>query len=146
MPIILRLLSWSGLLLHILWSYLPRLILAGDFSTDLQTKNFASIAVNKYCSNELYHCDFWFPVACRRTQCKLLNSSTHVSNAIDYMLTSSAEKVVAFNILDVSINWSHHLPIMAVCLTGVESEILHEHSLPSEVTHLRWDHAPIRIL
>ncbi len=62
------------------------------------------------------------------------------------MLTSNANKVVAFNILDLNINLSDHLPIMAVCTTyNVESELVNEHRVPPEVTHLRWDHGPIDI-
>jgi len=57
------------------------------------------------------------------------------------MLTSNADSVVAFNILDIDINFSDHLPLMVVCKTNIESKPMNELGLPIEVTHLRWDHA-----
>ena len=57
------------------------------------------------------------------------------------MLTSSPDSVVAFNELDIDINFSDHLPLMALCKADFVSEPVNELDLPSEVTHLRWDHA-----
>jgi len=39
----------------------------------------------------------------------------YAHSAIDYMLSSNFEKIVAFNILDIDINLSDHLPIMVIC-------------------------------
>jgi len=50
------------------------------------------------------------------------------------MLTSNADSVVAFNILDIDINLSDHLPLMVVCKTDIESEPMYGLELPSEVT------------
>ena len=57
------------------------------------------------------------------------------------MLASNPDSVVAFNILDTDINFSDHLPLMALCKADIVSEPVNELGLPSEVTHLRWDHA-----
>jgi hypothetical protein len=112
-------------------------LIAGDFNTDLQVNNNSSIAVNNFISNnKLYQCDILFPIASR-------NTSIQASSAIDYMLTSSADKVVAFNILELDINLSDHLPIMAVCVSNAESDLVHESSRSGDITHLRWDRAPI---
>jgi len=42
------------------------------------------------------------------------------------MLTSNADSVVAFNILDIDINLSDHLPLMVVCKADIESEPMYE--------------------
>jgi len=41
----------------------------------------------------------------------------------------------------IDINLSDHLPTIAVCKTDIESKAVNKLGLPSEVTHLRWDHA-----
>jgi len=114
-------------------------LLAGDFNTDSQIKCSASSAVKNFISrNKLYQYDILFPSACRNTY---VNDSTHHTSTIDYILTSNADSVVAFNILDIDINFSDHLPFMAVCKTDIESELVNELSLPTEFTNLRWDYA-----
>jgi len=114
-------------------------LLAGDFNTYLQINSRASIAVTNLVSRcKLYQCDILFPSACRSTY---VNDSTHASNTIDYMLTSNADSVIEFSIVDIEIHFSDHLPSLAVCKTDIESEPVNKLGLPSEVTHLRWDHA-----
>ena len=84
-----------------------------------------------------------FPLSCRYTY---VNESTHAASAIDYLLTSSTDSTVAFNILDIDLNLSDHLPIMAVCQIDLKAEklcssMVHDSSV--DVAHLRWDHAPL---
>jgi len=74
-------------------------LLAGEINTDLQINSSASSAVKNFISrNKLYQCNILFPSACKSTYG---NDSTHASSTIDYMLTSNADSVVAFNILDI---------------------------------------------
>ena len=60
------------------------------------------------------------------------------------MLTSCKDKTVAFNISDLDINLSDHLPIMSVCthdLTSASVNCSAEAKPAAEVTHLRWHYA-----
>jgi len=108
--------------------------LAGDFNTDLQINNSASSAVKNFISrNKLYQCDILLPSVCKSTY---VNDSTHASSTIDYVLTSNADSVVAFNILDIDINLSDHLPLMAVCKTDIESEPMYELELLQAKSHI----------
>jgi len=87
-------------------------LLAGDFNEDLQINSSASSAVKNFISrNKLYQCDILFPSACRSTYFHVMHDSTHASSTIDYMLTSNADSVIAFNILDIDIHFSDHLQI-----------------------------------
>ena len=43
------------------------------------------------------------------------NESTQSGSTIDYMLTSNPNNTIAFNVLDMDINLSDHIPIMVVC-------------------------------
>ena len=121
-------------------------IIGGDFNTDLDCNVNTSVAVNNFISNNsLYRCDVLFPLSSRNT---FVNESTHAASAIDYFLTSSADKAIAFNILDIDLNLSDHLPIMIVCATVIKSERLHRPKSQdgsADVAHLRWDHAPLAL-
>ena len=84
-----------------------------------------------------------FPLSSRYTY---VNESTHAASAIDYLLTSSLDRTVAFNILDIDLNLSDYLPIMAVCQIDLKPDRLSSskvHDSSVDVVHLRWDHAPL---
>ena len=119
-------------------------MIGGDFNTDLDCNVSVSVAVNNFISNnQLCRCDLLFPLSCR---CTYVNESTHTASAIDYLLTSSIDRTVAFNILDIDLNLSDHLPIMAVCQIDLKPEKLcgsKAHDSSVDVEHLRWDHAPL---
>jgi hypothetical protein len=84
-----------------------------------------------------------FPSANRITY---FNEATSASSVIDYILTSSTEKVVGFNIIDLDVNLSDHLPLLAICLIDYDCEqgpgVSCGVRKPDDVTYLRWDHAP----
>jgi len=46
---------------------------------------------------------------------KCTDNVNTIDNTIDYMLTSNPNNTIAFNVLDIDINLSHHIPIMVVC-------------------------------
>ena len=80
-----------------------------------------------------------FPSANRITY---FNEATSASSVIDYILTSSTEKVVGFNIIDLDVNLSDHLPLLAICLIDYDCEqgpgVSRDVRKPDDVTHLRW--------
>ena len=120
-------------------------LLGGDFNVNLDTANPVSSLVNGFmCQNNLKRGDVLFPSS---NKCTYVNESLNVSSCIDYMLTLSGSEVVAFNILDLDINLSDHLPIMAVCLSHLQTKIIVNDRPQSmdNVKYLRWDHAPLHL-
>jgi endonuclease/exonuclease/phosphatase family metal-dependent hydrolase len=118
-------------------------MIAGDFNTDLLTLSNTSTIVNEFIeNNNLFRCDALFPTASRITY---FNDSTSAASAIDYILTSNCENVIAFNILDIDVNLSDHLPLMAICALASDVDQTpcdRGQCKPDDVTYLRWDHAP----
>jgi len=121
-------------------------LIGGDFNVDLDSRSSISQTVNEFmCSNDIHRCDLQFPVSNRNTY---INDSTNAYSAIDYFLTSDSSKIVAYNVLDIDINLSDHVPLLAVCVrdqpmangpTGPNNNS----RLSDEVVHFRWDHAPL---
>ena len=119
-------------------------LIGGDFNTDLDSGASVSQSVVQFiCQSDLHRCDLITPVGNRYTY---VNESTNTCSAIDYILSSNCEKIVAFNILDVDINLSDHLPIMVISKYDIISS--HHSSKPhqsTDVAHFRWDHAPLQL-
>ena len=126
-------------------------LIGGDFNIDLDSNVNISRPVNQFiCRNNLHRCDLITPVGNRYTY---VNETTNAHSAIDYMLSSNFEKIVAFNILDIDINLSDHLPIMVISKYDIRTSP----SCPSshyssnkphqstDVVHFRWDHAPLQL-
>jgi len=118
--------------------------IAGDFNTNLNNNSTAaSVTVNDFIRcNNLSRCDILFPSANRFTY---VNESTNTASVIDYILTSSPNRIITFNVLDIDINLSDHLPIMAICTADIKGDQITSPGVhrSDDVTHLRWDHARI---
>lgn len=55
------------------------------------------------------------------------------------------QKIVNFNVFDVDLNLSDHLPIIAVCVADVIDNMdCPKPASTEDVTHFRWDHAPLQ--
>jgi hypothetical protein len=121
-------------------------LIGGDFNVDLDSHNCISVSVNEFIScNHLFRCDLINPISDRNT---FMNVSNNCGSAIDYMLISNCDKAVAFNILDLDINLSDHRPIMTICKQDVSTTTEYgesESQLTADVSHFRWDHAPIEL-
>ena len=123
-------------------------LIGGDFNTDLDSNTSFSAIVNSFiCRNNLNRCDNIIPISNRNTY---VDESTNVCSAIDYILSSNHDKIAAFNIIDLDINLSDHLPIIAVCRYDLKPTMpspLQCHSrkpnTATEVKYFRWDHAPL---
>jgi exonuclease III len=118
-------------------------LIGGDFNVDLNSSDYLSHIVGDFITyNNLCRCDVVFPVSNRNT---FINESTNSSSAIDYFL-SSCNKTIAFNVIDMDINLSDHVPILAVCENIISPDLLcsgGNQPGAGDVTHLRWDHAPL---
>lgn len=117
-------------------------LIGGDFNTCLDNNTNVSITVNDFIRrNLLYRCDVLFPVADKFT---FYNETKSCGSTIDYMLTSNQHEMVAYNILDMDLNLSDHIPIMSICACNDEAALqIEQRSRAVKVEHLRWDHAPI---
>jgi len=117
-------------------------LIGGDFNTDLNIVNELNTTVNNFIAdNNLYRCDVILPVASKYTY---INESLNCSSTIDYMLTSNPVRTVAFNLLDIDVNLSDHIPIMTVCSRDDFTRVIDDAGRPTAVvSHFRWDHAPL---
>ena len=116
-------------------------LIGGDFNTDLDETNPISESVRKFMTdNNLSRLDQLYPTANMYTY---YNDSLHVSSKIDYFLTSDSGNTSAFNILDLNINLSDHMPILAVCKYKTNGTQFKYSASSKNVSFLRWDHAPL---
>ena len=99
------------------------------------------MAVNRFViDNNLFRLDKLYPTT---NMCTYYNDSLHVSSKIDYFLTSDCSNAIGFNIIDLDVNLSDHLPILAVCRYKNTGEKLEKPASSKYVNFLRWDHAPL---
>jgi len=118
-------------------------LIGGDFNVDLNSHSKVSQTANEFMRfNDVHRCDVQFPVSNRNTY---INDSTNACSAIDYFVSSNRSKIVAFNVLDIDINLSDHVPLLAVCLCDPPNVCNRPNSSrqAADVAHLRWDHAPL---
>jgi len=115
--------------------------IGGDFNTDLNNNNQINSLVNNFVANNgLYRCDVLMPVSTNYTY---INETMHCTSVIDYMLTSNPGLTVAFNVIDMDINLSDHLPILAVCKC---EEITANFTSICQITYLFWLFASVKKL
>jgi endonuclease/exonuclease/phosphatase family metal-dependent hydrolase len=137
-------------LLGDIWSWRERYancacIIAGDFNVDLDGSDSVSCLINDFCTeHSLLRCDKLF------SKCKSITYSNHALNqesTIDYMLTSSANDAIDFEVLDPDINFSDHMPLaLNIYITdSVKQKDLPHHAMNTSTSHsqLRWDHADL---
>ena len=87
-------------------------VLAGDFNTNLDSRDEISRCLNDFISDcSLVRCDDLFPSQKVNTY---VNLSFNQESHIDYVLVSDASVVSEFAVLDPDINFSDHLPLLAV--------------------------------
>ena len=73
------------------------------------------------------------------------NDALQCSSTIDFMLTSSPGLTVDYNILDLDLNMSNHLPIIVKVICNNLNNVSRPKSIqPAIVTYLRLDRANLR--
>ena len=116
-------------------------LIGGDFNIDLDRNSHISQAVNRFMDeNKLTRLDLVHPVG---STCTYVNESLNVSSHIDYFLTNKPDDTVGFNVIDLDVNLSDHLPILAVCQFHANAVNSVPNRSSADVTFLRWDHAPL---
>ncbi len=133
-----------------LWSWRQQFpmcecIIAGDFNANLDSNDVVSQLINDFVNtNGLFRCDVLFH---KETIPTYVNESLHHESAIDYILTSSCDCVIDFDILDPDINFSDHLPLTLTCVCSEvnNGETLSDNRAPGDKspTHYRWDRADL---
>lgn len=120
-------------------------IIAGDFNVDLDHSDTVSHIVNNFChANSFVRCD----ILSGTPKCNTYsNLALNHHSTIDYMLTTSADNFIHFEVLDPDINFSDHLPIMcsveiAVTKASGSTHSNFVHNL-HEPIQLRWDRADL---
>ena len=115
-------------------------LIGGDLNTDLNNNDLISTAVNDFIgAHNLSRLDVAYPVSCR---CTYFSESLNAQSCLDYFFTNNIDCTAGYNILDLEINLSDHLPILAVC--KYPGSIKCPNSEPAtNITFLRWDHAPL---
>jgi len=85
-------------------------------------------------------CDELFPVGDRNT---FVIDSNNMRGANEYMLTN-CDQFICFNVLNIDINLSDHIPILAICSCDVlpahSCERVKSAAVSADVILLRWDH------
>ena len=88
-------------------------LIGGDLNTDLNNNDLISTAVNDFIgAHNLSRLDLAYQVSSR---CTYISESLNAQSCLDYFLTNNIECIAGYNILDLDINLSDHLPILAVC-------------------------------
>jgi len=118
------------------------LLVGGDFNVDLDTNNSYSASVSNFMMrNNLKRCDKIYPTGIKHTY---VNEALQCSSAIDFIMTSNDQSTVAFNIVDIDINLSDHLPLLAVLITNETVTNICSNSFnQAPQRFFRWDHAPL---
>ena len=117
-------------------------LIGGDLNVNLDGRDGVGDLLNNFfAQNCMTRCDVLFPVSSKFTY---LNEALGNMSTVDYLLTSSPDSMAAFNILDLDVNLSDHLPIMTVCFSNSPStQAKYKFEKFADVCHFRWDHAPL---
>jgi len=119
-----------------------KIMIGGDLNVNLDCRNYLCDKVNDFLrNNNLVRCDTLFPVA---NQFTYVNESLNSMSCIGYFVTSDQSSTIAFNILDLDVNFSDHLPIMVVLVCNLlnnATEGKSQASFDPCVINYRWDHA-----
>ena len=114
-------------------------LFVGDFNVDLQAVCLESRIMNDFITdNHFLRCDALFPLSDYSTY---VCDSLGRKSCIDYALTSNSQKTVAFNLLDIDVNLSDHIPLLTVLSCSELKQTVE--CKPNEILLRRWDHAPI---
>jgi hypothetical protein len=115
------------------------LIVAGDFNVDLDKHDIVTSILNSFITeNLLVRCDDLFPGSKVSTY---VNEALGHESKIDYILTSSPAGIVHYEVLDVDINFSDHLPLLGIFTSSpiVLNDSNRGQYKIAPSLHLRWD-------
>ena len=121
-------------------------IIGGDFNMNFNYTSASSSIMQSFISkHELEICNYVFSKQDKPTY---VNDSLGCSSVIDYFVVKKRCHVSSFDVLDPSINFSDHMPILitytcnrvGACVNQNSSNISHN-DVKCNVQYLRWDYA-----
>ncbi len=132
------------------WSYRERFmhckcLIGGDFNVDLSSNDGTANIINSFFTRH----------GLTSSDKSLIRKPTYVNESlnhesiIDYIFTSDDNCVSGYEVIDLDINFSDHLPIKVACAMDVNcfnnhhSERIAAVSNNDDVIQLRWDHADV---
>jgi len=118
-------------------------LLAGDFNADMNNNDYMANYLNSFVTEQALHrSDILFNKVGKATY---VNDALNHCSCIDYILTSSCDKIIYFDILDFSINYSDHLPLFAVFDSSLTNNNAAgtKQACDARPVHYRWDHADL---
>jgi hypothetical protein len=117
-------------------------MISGDFNVDLDSMCETSCDINTFLNdNNFTRCDLLFPSQLKYTY---INESLNHFSRLDYMVCNNVY-ISNFEILDLNVNLSDHLPIRLTCQYSMQpvAECSNGQDREPTVTRLRWDHGDI---
>ena len=135
----------EDILFHV-WSWKERfhnckMIIAGDFNVDLDGNNEVANLIARFINDHsLTRADLFIPSEKKPTY---VNTALGHESQIDYILFSDTNDIERFAVIDPSINFSDHLPLLACFACSTQSTPNREplHSPSHTQLQLRWDKA-----
>jgi endonuclease/exonuclease/phosphatase family metal-dependent hydrolase len=119
------------------------IIVAGDINADLSNTDNATNCINSFFNNNsLMRCDL-LGSSVHQPKPTYVNIPLEHESVLDYILVSDPRSIIDYDVLDPSINYSDHRPIIGVIkfqLSNANNDIFES---PTDVTvsKLRWDKA-----
>ena len=118
-------------------------VIAGDFNTNLCIGGESAAQINSFINDrDLVSCDTLFGMEHVSTY---VNEALNQASHIDYVLSSRKQDVVRFSVIDLSLNFSDHLPVMVEISCRLDVSAVHYEKSNGDRTEklLRWDKGDI---
>lgn len=124
--------------------FAAQILFGGDLNVNLDGRDSASIYLQSYfCTNSMCRCDDLFLSAKKATY---VNEALRQESVTDYMLTSVSNGISFFDVVDVPVNFSDHIPLMAICVCDTKATISQDRGYfgcSSVPMQRRWDRADL---
>ena len=123
-----------------------KFIFGGDFNTNLDNSDAVSSAIHSFINSlALLRCNVACGVKCDKPT--YVNDSLQCHNTIDYILCSVNTDVNNYDVLDLNLNFSDHLPVLTIvkCNLSLSTApaVKNVNSSQENSYQLRWDHADL---
>lgn len=118
-----------------------KFVIGGDFNVNLDLSDSVVDAVYSFANMyDILRCDLSCGSMCDKPT--YINDALQHSSTIDYIL-SSVKDVINYDIIDLNVNFSDHLPVITTFKCDLSVPISQYQTISNRptVTHLRWDHA-----
>lgn len=123
-----------------------KFIFGGDFNANLDSSDVVSSTIFRFLSKyNAFQCDLSCGSKCDKPT--YINESLQQSSRIDYIF-SSIRDVIDYDVIDLNINFSDHLPVLSTLKCDLTLPVLSQSKssvIKETVNQLRWDHANLSL-